>query len=346
VTGSVGLLGTKPSNEMIMGCDALFMIGTSFPYAEWLPEEGTAKAVEIDIDARMIGSRYPLDVQLVGDAAETLRALLPRLRRKEDRAWRQEIEEGVAQWWRVLERRALQHADPMNPQRVAHELSKRLPDGAIVTADSGSSTNWFARHVKLREGMRASLSGTLATMGPAVPYAVAAKLAFPDRPVIAFVGDGAATMNGLLEMITAQKYAERFANPTLVFCIFKNQDLNQVTWEQRVLAGEPRFPGSQQIPDFPFARFAELIGFTGISCNRDDDMGAAWDAALAADRPVILEAVVDREIPPLPPHITLEQATKLAGAIRAGDEDSAGMLVKSAKGKLAELAEALPRRGE
>jgi pyruvate dehydrogenase (quinone) len=348
VTGPIGLLGSEPSHKMVMGCDTLLMVGTSFPYAEWLPDEGAARAVEIDIDGRMIGSRYPADVHLTGDSGETLRALIPRLERKQDRSWREEIEGEVDKWWRVLEDRALQHADPMNPQRVAHELSKRLPDGAILTADSGSSTNWWARHVKLRKGMRASLSGTLATMGPGVPYAVAAKLAFPDRPVICFVGDGAATMNGILEMITVQRYRERFVsqNPTLIFCVFKNQDLNQVTWEQRVLAGDPRFPGSQQIPDFPFARYAELIGFRGITCDRDEEVGRAWDEALAADGPVILEVVVDREVPPLPPHIKFDQAMKMAKAVRSGDEDSAGMLVKSAKGKLAEFAESLPGRGE
>jgi pyruvate dehydrogenase (quinone) len=346
VTGPIGLLGSKPSYDMMMECDTLFMVGTSFPYAEWLPKEGQARCVEIDIDARMIGSRYPADVHLVGDSRETLRALIPRLQRKIDRSWRQEIEDGISTWWDILDDRATQHADPMNPQRVAHELSKRLPDNAILTADSGSSTNWWARHLKLRPGMKASLSGTLATMGPGVPYAVAAKLAFPDRPVIAFVGDGAATMIGLLEMITAQKYQDRFLdrNPTLIFCIFKNHDLNQVTWEQRVMAGDPRYPGSQSLPDFPFARYAELLGFKGITCDEDEGIGDAWDEALAADRPVILEAVVDPDVPPLPPHIKFEQARKMAHAILGGDEDSASMLIESAKGKFVEFKESFEHR--
>ena len=346
VTGPIGLLGSKPSFDMMSDCDTLFMIGTSFPYAEWLPKEGQARCVEIDIDARMIGSRYPADVHLVGDSRETLRALIPRLQRKTDRSWREEIESGISTWWDILDDRATQHANPMNPQRVAHELSKRLPDGVILTADSGSSTNWWARHVKLRPGMRASLSGTLATMGPGVPYAVSAKLAFPDRPVIAFVGDGAATMIGLLEMITAQKYQDRFLkrNPTLIFCVFKNHDLNQVTWEQRVLAGDPRYAGSQSLPDFPFARYAELLGFKGISCDEDEAIGDAWDEALAADRPVILEAVVDRDVPPLPPHIKFEQARKMAHAILEGDEDSTSMLIESAKGKFVEFKESFEHR--
>ncbi len=347
VTGPIGLLGSKPSYDMMTGCDTLLMVGTSFPYAEWLPKEGQARGVEIDIDGRMIGSRYPMDVHLIGDSRETLRALIQRLQRKTDREWRRHLEAEIETWWRILDDRATQHADPMNPQRVAHELSKRLPDNAILTADSGSSTNWWARHVKLRKGMRASLSGTLATMGPGVPYAIAAKLAFPDRPVICFLGDGAATMSGLLEMITAQKYEEKFLsrNPTLIFCVFKNHDLNQVTWEQRVLSGDPRYPGSQQIPDFPFARYADLIGFKGVYCDADELVGEAWDAALAADRPVILECVVDREVPPLPPHIKFEQAKKMAHAVLGGDEDSAGMLVASAKGKLVEFTESLPGRG-
>jgi pyruvate dehydrogenase (quinone) len=345
VTGPIGLLGSEPSHKMVMGCDTLFMVGSSFPYAEWLPDEGSVKGVQIDIDGRMIGSRYPMDVHLIGDSAETLRALIPRLERKQDRSWRQEIEDEVEKWWRVLEDRALQEGDPMNPERVAYELSRRLPDDVILTADSGSSTNWWARQLRLREGMQASLSGTLATMGPGVPYAVAAKLAYPERPVICFVGDGAAQMNGLLEMITAHKYRERFTNPTLIFCVFNNQDLNQVTWEQRVLAGDPRYPGSQQIPDFPYHRYAELIGFKGIRCASDAECGNAWDEALAADGPVILEMVTDREIPPLPPHIKFNQAMMMAKSVRSGDEDSAGMMIKSAKGKLAEFAESLPGRG-
>jgi pyruvate dehydrogenase (quinone) len=262
---------------MVMGCDVLFMIGTSFPYAEWLPEEGAAKCVEIDIDARFIGLRYPVDVPLVGDAKETLRGLLPLLRRKEDRSWREQIEKNVAEWWEVVEQHAMQEADPINPQRVMWELSQRLPDNCVLTADSGSSTNWFARDLRLRKGMEASLSGTLATMGPAVPYAVAARFAFPERPVIAFVGDGAFQMNGMNELITVKRYLDRLtarAAP-LVFCIFNNQDLNQVTWEQRVLAGDPKFEGSQTIPDFPAARYAELLGFKGVHCEDPDLVGSA-----------------------------------------------------------------------
>jgi pyruvate dehydrogenase (quinone) len=327
------------------GCDTLLMVGTSFPYAEWLPEEGQARCVEIEIDASRIGIRYPVDVPLVGDARETLRALNGRLRRKEDRSWREEIERQVAEWWRVVEARALQDGDPMNPQRVAHELSERLPDDAILTADSGSSTNWWARQLRLKKGNLASLSGTLATMGPGVPYAIAAKFAHPTRPVIAFVGDGAFQMNGMNELITVKRYHERWRdNPTLVFCVFNNQDLNQVTWEQRVLAGDPKFPGTQWIPDVPYAKYAELLGFEGIYCDNGDEVGDAWERALRADGPCLLEVKVDPEIPPLPPHITVEQAEKMAKAMVKGDPERVGVMQKSLVGKLAEFKESLPGR--
>jgi len=345
VTGSIGLLGTTASYELMKGCDTLLMVGTSFPYAEWLPEEGQARCVEIEIDASRIGIRYPVDVPLVGDARETLRALNGRLRRKEDRSWREEIERQVAEWWRVVEARALQDGDPMNPQRVAHELSERLPDDAILTADSGSSTNWWARQLRLKKGNLASLSGTLATMGPGVPYAIAAKFAHPTRPVIAFVGDGAFQMNGMNELITVKRYHERWRdNPTLVFCVFNNQDLNQVTWEQRVLAGDPKFPGTQWIPDVPYAKYAELLGFEGIYCDDGDVVGDAWERALRADKPCLLEVKVDPEIPPLPPHITVEQAEKMAKAMVKGDPERIGVMQKSLVGKLAEFKESLPGR--
>jgi len=345
VTGPIGLLGSRASYELMEGCDTLLLIGTSFPYSEWLPQEGQAKCVQIDLDGRRVGMRYPVDVPLVGDAKETLRALLPLLERKDDRGWREQIEEQVAEWWRVVEDLAMLDADPVNPQRVIWELSQRLPDDAIVTADSGSSTNWWARMLKLKKGNLASLSGTLATMGPATPYAIAAKLAHPQRPVIAIVGDGAFQMNGMNELITLKRYAERFAGkPALVFCVFKNQDLNQVTWEQRALAGDPKYPGTQWIPDFPHARFAELVGVKGISCEDPDSLGGAWDEALATNGPVVLEVRVDAEIPPLPPHIRWQQAEKMAKAMAKGDPEFVGVMQKSLKGKLQEFKESLPGR--
>ncbi len=343
VTGPIGLLGTKASDNMIQGCDTLLMVGTSFPYAEWLPDEGQARGVEIDIDGRMIGIRYPMDAHLVGDAKETLKALIPLLHRKEDRSWREKIEKDVREWNDICARRAGQSfGGVINPESVAAELSPRLPDRVILTADSGSGTNWWARHLKLRNGMQASLSGTLATMGPGVPYAIAARFAYPDRPVIAFVGDGAFQMNGMNEMITVKRYMDRLAGgPPFIFCIFNNQDLNQVTWEQRAMAGDPKFPGSQHIPDVPYAKYAELLGLRGIHCESPKKVGECWDEALSSDRPVVLEFKVDQEIAPIPPHITLEQGRKAAKAA-VHDPERAGIAAKGVRQKLTELTEHLP----
>ena len=343
VTGPIGLLGTKASDNMIQACDTLLMVGTSFPYAEWLPDEGQARGVEIDIDGRMIGIRYPMDAHLVGDAKETLKALIPLLHRKEDRSWREKIEKDVREWNDICARRAGQSfGGVINPESVAAELSPRLPDRVILTADSGSGTNWWARHLKLRNGMQASLSGTLATMGPGVPYAIAARFAYPDRPVIAFVGDGAFQMNGMNEMITVKRYMDRLAGgPPFIFCIFNNQDLNQVTWEQRAMAGDPKFPGSQHIPDVPYAKYAELLGLRGIHCESPKKVGECWDEALSSDRPVVLEFKVDQEIAPIPPHITLEQGRKAAKAA-VHDPERAGIAAKGVRQKLTELTEHLP----
>jgi pyruvate dehydrogenase (quinone) len=331
VTGAIGLLGTKPSWELMTGCDTLLMVGSSFPYSEFLPEEGKAKGVQIDIDGRMIGIRYPMDVQLVGDAKMTLQALIPLLERKDDRSWREEIESGVEKWWKLVEARAHETADPINPQLLFFELSKRLPDNAILSSDSGSSANWYARDIKIRKGMMASLSGNLATMGPGVPYAIAAKFAHPDRVAIAMVGDGAMQMNGLAELITVGKYWQRWSDPRLIVLVLHNNDLNQVTWEQRAMGGDPRYDASQQLPDFPYARYADLIGLKGIRVDAPDQVGPAWDEALAADRPVLLEAITDPAVPPLPPHITLEQAKHFAQSVLRGDSDRRSMIVQSLK---------------
>ena len=337
VTGAIGLLGTKPSWDLMMDCDTLLMVGSSFPYSEFLPEEGKARGVQIDIDGRMIGIRYPMEAHLVGDSKATLRELIPLLQRKEDRSWRETVEKGVADWWKVMAARAYEDADPVNPQRVFYELSKRLPDNAILSADSGSSANWYARDIKLRAGMMASLSGTLATMGPGVPYAIAAKFAHPDRVAIAMVGDGAMQMNGLAELITVAKYWQRWTDPRLVVLVLHNDDLNQVTWEQRALEGDPRFDASQDIPDFPYARYAELIGLKGIRIDDPDDIGSAWDEALGADRPVVLEAITDPATPPLPPHITFEQAKHFAQSVLHGDSQRGGVVKQSVKQMVDEL---------
>jgi pyruvate dehydrogenase (quinone) len=337
VTGSIGLLGTKPSWDLMMECDTLLMVGSSFPYSEFLPDEGKARGVQIDIDGKMLGIRYPMEVNLVGDSAETLRALLPRLERKQDRSWREKIEGEVAEWWNLIEHRAQLAADPINPQLVFHELSKRLPDGAILSSDSGSAANWYARDVKLRKGMMASLSGTLATMGPGVPYAIAAKFAHPHRPVVALVGDGAMQMNGINELITIAKYRHQWADQRLIIMVLNNRDLNQVTWEQRAMEGNPKFEGSQDLPDFPYARYAELVGLKGIRVETPDQVGPAWDEALNADRPVLYEAITDPEVPPLPPHITIEQAKALSSALLAGDPNAGRIVRQSFSQKVQEF---------
>src|SRR3954468_9320423 len=337
VTGGIGLLGTKPSWDLMMGCDTLLMVGSGFPYAEFLPEEGQARGVQIDIDGRQLGLRYPMEVNLTGDSAETLRALLPLLERKADRSWRGKIEGEVADWWETLEARALADAEPLNPQRAFWELSPRLPEDCLLAVDSGSATNWYARDLKLRGTMFGTVSSTLASMGCAVPYAIAAKLAHPDRPVIAMAGDGAMQMNGLSELITAAKYRDRWSDPRLIFLVLNNRDLNQVTWEQRAMEGDPKYDASQDRPDFPYARYAELIGFRGIRVDSPDAVGPAWDEALAADRPVVLEAITDPNVPPLPPHITLENAKALASALRGGDSDRRGVVRESVRQKLADI---------
>jgi pyruvate dehydrogenase (quinone) len=331
VTGSIGLLGTKPSWDLMMECDTLLMVGSSFPYSEFLPKEGQARGVQIDIDGRKLNLRYPMEVNLIGDSKATLRALIPLLRQKEDRSWRNDIEQNVARWWKVLEARAMNDAKPINPQRVFWELSPRLPDNCILTCDSGSAANWYARDLKMRRGMKASLSGGLATMGPGVPYAIAAKFAYPDRTVIAMVGDGAMQMNGISGLVTIAKYWQQWKSPHLVIMVLNNGDLNQVTWEQRVMEGDPKFETSQNVPNFPYAEYAGLLGLHGIRVDRPEEIGKAWDQALASDVPTVLEMVTDPDVPPLPPHIKLEQAKEYMSALLHGDPNSIGTVIASAK---------------
>jgi pyruvate dehydrogenase (quinone) len=337
VTGSIGLLGTKPSWELMTGCDTLLMVGSGFPYSEFLPKEGQARGVQIDIEPNMLSIRYPMDVNLVGDSAETLRALLPLLEQKPDRSWRKQVEQNVSAWWKEMDNRAHVTANPINPQLVTWELSPRLPERAIVTSDSGSCANWYARDIRIRRGMMCSLSGGLASMGAAVPYAIAAKIAHPDRPVIALVGDGAMQMNNMAELITVAKYWREWSNPKWIVCVFNNQDLNQVTWEQRVMEGNPKFDATQQIPDVPYHRFAELIGLRGIYVDTPERVGPAWEEALAADRPVVLEMKTDPEVPPLPPHITLDQAKKFSSTLIKGDPEEGNVLLGAAKEVLASV---------
>jgi pyruvate dehydrogenase (quinone) len=332
VTGAIGLLGTKPSYDLMTECDTLLMIGSGFPYSEFLPKEGAARGVQIDIKADMLSLRYPMEVNLVGDSVETLRALLPLLEHKQDRAWRRTIEGWTEDWWRTLERRAHEAGNnAVNPQRTVWELSKRIPADSIVTSDSGSCANWYARDLMMRRGMMGSLSGGLASMGAAVPYAIAGKFAFPERPVIALVGDGAMQMNNMAELITVSKYWQDWADPRWICMVLNNEDLNQVTWEQRVMNGDPKFEASQNIPSVPYHRFAELIGLKGIYVDDAEQMGAAWDEALAADRPVVIEVKADPNIAPLPPHVTLAQAKAFATTLMKGDPEQGNVIVETAR---------------
>ena len=329
VTGCIGLLGTKPSSELMNGCDTLLIVGSGFPWSEFLPKTGQARAVQIDLEAAMLSLRYPCEVNLHGEAAETLRLLLPLLRQKET-GWRRRIEASLKDWRQTLEARALTRAHRVNPQRVVWEMSPRLPENAIVTSDSGSCANWFARDYHVKRGQMASLSGGLASMGAAVPYAIGAKFAHPDRPVIALVGDGAMQMNNMAELITVAKYMDRWPDKRLVTCVFNNEDLNEVTWEQRVMNGNPRYDASQDIPDVRYSRFAELIGLKGLYVDNPKDLGDAWDEALAADLPVVLEVKTDPEIAPLPPHISLKQAKGFMFAM-ARDQDAGHVIRDTAR---------------
>ncbi len=337
VTGSIGLLGTRPSYELMRDCDTLLVVGSSFPYTQFLPEFDQARAVQIDVDPGMVGLRYPFEVNLVGDAAETLRRLLPLLSRQEDRGWRETVEGNVSRWWEVMQRRAATSADPINPELVFHELSSRLPHNSIITADSGSSANWYARHIKIRGTMRGSLSGTLATMGPGVPYVIGAKFGCPERPCYALVGDGAMQMSGINELITIAKYWQEWADPRLVVAVLHNNDLNQVTWEMRAMEGSPSFLPSQQLPDFPYAGYATSLGLLGIKVEKPEDVGPAWDQALAADRPCLVEFVTDPAVPPIPPHATWEQIRSTVESFVKGDADRWGMLKEGVRSKVAEF---------
>jgi pyruvate dehydrogenase (quinone) len=336
VTGSIGLLGTKPSWQMMKDCDTLLMIGSSFPYSEFLPEGDQAKSVQIDIDGRMIGIRHPMNVHLIGDSRETLIALLPLLERKKDRRWLDTIEKNVSESWEATEAGALDDAHPLNPQRVFWELSPRLPDNCMLTSDSGSAAVWYARDIRIRRGMRSSLSGNLATMGCGVPYAIAAKFAYPDRVAIALVGDGAMQMNGLNELITIAQYWHQWSDPRLIVLVLHNNDLNMVTWEQRAFAGDARFDASQTLFDFPYARYAELIGLEGIRVDHPDAVASAWDQALSAERPVVVEAITDPDVPPLPPHISLEQAKAFMFAVAKEREDAISLIKHTVSAKLKE----------
>ncbi|MFE8957570.1 thiamine pyrophosphate-requiring protein [Streptomyces iakyrus] len=337
VTGSIGLLGTRPSYELMRDCDTLLTIGSSFPYSQFLPEFGQARGIQIDIDPHMVGMRYPYEVNLVGDAKATLERLIPLIEEGRGREWYDTVCDNVTRWRDVMERRAGLDADPINPEYVAHALDPLLPDDAIVASDSGSAANWYARHLTMRPGMRGSLSGTLATMGCGVPYVIGAKFAHPDRPAIALVGDGAMQMNGMAELITAAKYRHLWEDPRLVIAVFNNHDLNQVTWELRAMGGAPSFLPSQELPDVQYAAFARSLGLTGIRVEKPEDVEAAWRAALEADGPAVVEFLTDPAVPPIPPHATWDQMEATAASVLKGDADRGSMVKRGFKAKVQEF---------
>jgi pyruvate dehydrogenase (quinone) len=324
---------------MMKQCDTLLMVGTAFPYTEFLPQEGQARGVQIDIAPEKLALRYPMEVALIGDSSETLRALLPLLRERREDSWRRTIEQSVSDWWQEVERHALAPADPLNPQLPFWELSRRLPDDAILTGDSGSSTVWLARDVRLRRGMKLSLSGGLATMGSALPYALAAKFAYPDRVVIATSGDGAMQMIGNAALVDIAKHWRKWSDPRLIVLVLNNRDLNYVTWEQRVMEGEPKFTASQDVPDIPYARYAELLGLRGIRLESPEMVGEAWDEALTADRPVVIDALVNADLPTVPPTLKQKQARQLEQAL-SQDPDARGVREQMARQEIQSEGEA------
>jgi pyruvate dehydrogenase (quinone) len=337
VTGSIGLLGTRPSFELMRDCDTLLTVGSSFPYANFFPEPGKARGVQIDVDPTMIGLRYPYEVNIVADAGAALRALIPLLERKTERSWREDIEGKVSKWWDTMRGEAMVEADPVNPLRVFSECSDRLPASAIIAADSGSAANWYARQLRFPAGVRGSLSGNLATMGPAVPYAIGAKFGNPARPVIAFEGDGAMQMNGLAELITIARYWQEWEDPRLIVVVLHNNDLNQVTWELRAFSGSPTVPMTQELPDVDYASFAAGLGLGAVSVDNPDALGSAWDEALTATRPTVLDVRTDPNVPPIPPHATLEQAMNAAKSALRGDPNAWDYIKEGLKTKAQEL---------
>lgn len=329
-TQQLGLLGSKPSWELMQGCDTLLMVGTNYPYSEFLPATGQARGVQIDLAPRHLSLRYPMEVNLWGDAQATLAALLPHLERAEDRSWQQSAIDGMSAWREVLARQALVKADPINPRLVFHVLDQKLPDDAIITADAGTTADWYGHHISLGPNQMGNLSGRLATMLAAMPYAVAAKFAFPERPVVATIGDGAFQMLGMNDLITVKRHWPEWENPTFIVLVLHNDDLNQVSWEMRE-AGDPRYDTSQLVEDVDYAGYARLLGLHGIRVDDPNRVEEAWDEAFAADRPVLLDVVVDKNVPPLPPHIDFEQAKGVAQALLRGDPDGAKVAVNSAR---------------
>jgi pyruvate dehydrogenase (quinone) len=328
-TGGIGLLGTRPSVEAIESCDTLLMVGTSFPYIEFYPKPGKARAVQIELDPKRIGLRYPVEAGLVGDSRRTLQALLPMLRQNPDRDFLRKAQDGMKDWMKLMDERATRRDKPMKPQVVARELGKRLRDDAIVSCDSGTITTWWARHIQARQGQMHSCSGNLASMACALPYAIAAQIAYPERQCVAFIGDGGLSML-MAEFATAVKY-----RLPIKVVVLRNNMLGQIKWEQMVFLGNPEFAVDLQPIDF--AMVAQACGGEGYTIEDPADCGRILDTALAVDSPVIVDALVDPYEPPLPPRITVEQAEKFAESLIRGEPNRTKILQKVLEDRVKEL---------
>ncbi|HEY1297063.1 MAG TPA: thiamine pyrophosphate-dependent enzyme [Chloroflexota bacterium] len=328
-TGGVGLLGTRPSQEALEKCDTLLMVGTSFPYIEYLPKPEQARAIQIDIDPLRIGLRYPVEVGLVGDSARTLDLLLPTVVMQDDRGFLETAQKGMQEWWQQMEERGTLRDVPMKPQVVGHELNRYLRDDAIVTCDSGTIATWAARHIRLRRGQQFSLSGNLATMANGFPYAIAAQIAYPERQVVAFVGDGGFSML-MAELSTCVKY-----RLPLKVVVIKNNTLGQIKWEQMVFLGNPEY--GVELEPIDHVKLAEACGATGFSISDPAECGRIMEQALNTPGPVVIEAVVDPNEPPMPPKVTRDQAVKFAKSLIRGEPNREKIALTAISDRVREL---------
>ncbi|MGP5347921.1 thiamine pyrophosphate-requiring protein [Arthrobacter rhombi] len=336
----LGLLGSRPSVVQMSDCDTLVLLGTNYPYAQFLPKSGQARALQVDLKPEQMGLRYPTELNLWGDVKETLTALIPHLQATTDFSWQDGVAQGMKEWESEMEAEAMvSYDDGVNPRRAYHELNRRLPPRAIVTADAGSTADWYGHHIRLREGMMGDLSGRLATMLAAMPYATAAKFAYPERSVICTIGDGAFQMLGMNELITVKKYLARWQNPQLIILVLHNDDLNQVSWEMRTEDGNPLWPASQDVETMDYAGYAELLGFQGIQVRTDDEVAAAWDAAFAHRGVTLIDAYTSKSVPPLPPKVAFEFAKNTGMALLKGDPEGLDVMRDTAKAVFTEGVE-------
>ena len=329
-TQQLGLLGSQASWDMMQDCDTLLMVGSNYPYGEFMPPKGNARGVQIDLLPRHLSLRYPMEVNLWGDSKATLAGLLPHLVQTDDFSWQEKAAEGMKEWVDITEKAAMIEANPINPRLVFHHLNKQLPPNAIITADAGSTADWYGHHIRLGRNQMGNLSGSLATMLGAMPYAIAAKFAYPDRPVVCTIGDGAFQMLGMNGLLTVKRHWEEWTNPSFVVMVLHNGDLNQVSWEMREV-GDPRWDTAQLVEDMNYAKYAEDLGLRGIRVEDPGDVESAWKQAFSADRPVVIDVLTDKNVPPLPAHVTFDQAKGVAAAILGGDPDAAQVVGNSAR---------------